>query len=152
MLEELVGGMFQFFRDQRYLLTDMVKVCDELSIMRRRCLRQSGLTQLEHGLERTFDLDVYNHVDAIRQAISTEVFDLLRLIDKVGIDRSFWIIEKAKKYMAEHYLSDLKASEVAAYLKITPSYFSNIFKQSTGKSFSEYMNELRINEARICCC
>ena len=50
--------------------------------------------------------------------------------------------------MADHYLSDLKASEVAAYLKITPSYFSNIFKQSTGKSFSEYMNELRINEAR----
>ena len=33
MLEELVGGMFQFFRDQRYLLTDMVKVCDELSII-----------------------------------------------------------------------------------------------------------------------
>lgn len=148
MLEELIDGMFRLFLDQRYLLTDMVKVCDELSIMLRQRLRQSGLTQLEHGLERTIDLEVFNHPDAIRQAISTEVFDLLQLIDKVGIDRSFWIIEKAKKYMADHYLSDLKASEVAAYLKITPSYFSNIFKQSTGKSFSEYMNELRINEAR----
>ena len=148
MLEELIDGMFRFFRDQRYLLTDMVNVCDELSIMLRQRLRQSGLTQLEHGLERTIDLEVFNHPDAIRLAISTEVFDLLQLIDRVGIDRSFWIIEKAKKYMADHYLSDLKASEVAAYLKITPSYFSNIFKQSTGKSFSEYMNELRINEAR----
>ncbi|MGO4791078.1 response regulator [Paenibacillus sp. 2KB_20] len=148
MLEELVEGMFQFFRDQQYLLTDMVNVCDELTIMLRQRLRQSGLTQLEHGLERTIDLEVFNHPDAIRLAISTEVFDLLQLIDKVGIDRSFWIIEKAKKYMADHYLSELKASEVAAYLKITPSYFSNIFKQSTGKSFSEYMNELRINEAR----
>ncbi|MEC0258862.1 response regulator [Paenibacillus lautus] len=148
MLEELIESMFRLFLDQRYLLTDMVKVCDELSIMLRQRLRQSGLTQLEHGLERTIDLEVFNHPDAIRQAISTEVFDLLQLIDKVGIDRSFWIIEKAKKYMADHYLSDLKASEVAAYLKITPSYFSNIFKQSTGKSFSEYMNELRINEAR----
>ncbi|MEC0201328.1 response regulator [Paenibacillus lautus] len=148
MLEELIDGMFRLFLDQRYLLTDMVKVCDELSIMLRQRLRQSGLTQLEHGLERAIELEVFNHPDAIRQAISTEVFDLLQLIDKVGIDRSFWIIEKAKKYMADHYLSDLKASEVAAYLKITPSYFSNIFKQSTGKSFSEYMNELRINEAR----
>lgn len=148
MLEELIDGMFRFFRDQRYLLTDMVNVCDELSIMLRQRLRQSGLTQLEHGLERTIDLEVFNHPDAIRLAISTEVFDLLQLIDRVGIDRSFWIIEKAKKYMADHYLNDLKASEVAAYLKITPSYFSNIFKQSTGKSFSEYMNELRINEAR----
>ena len=88
--------MFRFFRDQRYLLTDMVNVCDELSIMLRQRLRQSGLTQLEHGLERTIDLEVFNHPDAIRLTISTEVFDLLRLIDKVGIDRSFWIIEKAK--------------------------------------------------------
>lgn len=53
-----------------------------------------------------------------------------------------------KKYLSEHYRDDVKASEIAEWLKITPSYFSLLFKQSTGKSFKEYMNELRMEQAK----
>ncbi|ADU31413.1 response regulator transcription factor [Evansella cellulosilytica] len=58
-----------------------------------------------------------------------------------------WIIENAKKYIQEHFNKDVKASELAEKHFITPNYFSVIFKQETGVSFSEYLNSIRIEKA-----
>lgn len=59
-----------------------------------------------------------------------------------------WITERVKKFIESRHTTDLKASEVAAWLKITPNYFSIIFKQNFGKGFAEYLNEVRIDHAK----
>ncbi|MFD3257859.1 response regulator [Paenibacillus lentus] len=147
-LKTLVSSMFQYFREEAFLLPDIVKIYEELFALLRQRLRQSGMTDLDYGHNVMPNLNVYNSYAGLQTLVLDEVQQLLKLIDKQGIDKSYWIIEKAKKYMSEHYQSDLKASEVASWLKITPSYFSYIFKQSTGKGFTEYMNEARIDHAK----
>ncbi|WP_274651240.1 response regulator transcription factor [Paenibacillus humicola] len=144
-----VGGVFHHFRKERFLLSEAAKASDELSVLLRLRLRQSGLTGLEDDSREPVDLLVYNSYESMEMIVHAEMERLLELVDRSGIDKSYWVIEKAKKYMAEQFTCDLKAAEVAAWLKITPSYFSQIFKQSTGKSFKEYMNELRIGAAKV---
>ncbi|MEF2964889.1 response regulator [Paenibacillus sp. M1] len=143
-----VAEMFGFFRDHGFLGGDVLLAYEELAALLRQRLRKSGMTELDYGLKSNLDLNIYNSYGSLETVVKEDMRELLRQIDRHGIDKSYWIIEKAKKYMDDHYRTDLKASEVAAWLKITPSYFSYIFKQSTGKGFTEYMNEMRMEQAK----
>ncbi len=147
-VDALVSEMFLFFRDGGYLPGEIFIAYEELSALLRQRLRNSGMTELDYGHKASLDFNIFNSYVSIEMIVKEEMQELLRQIELNGIDKSYWIIEKAKRYMNEHYRTDLKASEVAAWLKITPSYFSCIFKQSTGKGFTEYMNEMRMEQAK----
>ncbi len=144
----LIHELFGTLAADRLLLPEAVQIYDELLALLRQRLRQSGLTDLEHGRTSPIDLHLNNSYASIEAIAVDEMKQLIRLIDLSGLDKSHWIIEKAKQYINEQYDQDIKASEVAGRLKISPGYFSFIFKQSTGKSFKEYMNELRIDHAK----
>lgn len=65
-----------------------------------------------------------------------------------NIDKTDWLIGKAEEYIKEYYKSNIRAHEVADIINISPNYFSSLFNQQTGKSFNEYINDLRIEEAK----
>lgn len=50
-------------------------------------------------------------------------------------------------YINSNYDSDLTAESVAALINVSYSSFSRMFKKATGKTFKEYLNITRINEA-----
>lgn len=150
-LEEMaasIKALFQTFREHRLLLHEVLEIYDELFVLLRHRLRQSGFTEMESSCITAIDLNIYNSYDSVEALAVNEMEQLMRLIEHSGVDKSYWIIEKAKAYVAENDHYDIKAAEVAEWLKITPSYFSMLFKQSTGKNFKEYMNEMRMERAK----
>lgn len=58
------------------------------------------------------------------------------------------IIEKAKGYIHRNYHHDLPLEEVAQVAGMSPYYFSKIFKEVTDSNYSEYLTNLRIEEAK----
>ncbi len=60
--------------------------------------------------------------------------------DKSSFDKIF-------KFLIENYTSRIKISEPAKMLGLNDTAFSHYFKKRTGKSFTDYINELRILEA-----
>ena len=56
------------------------------------------------------------------------------------------IVKNAVLYMETHFDS-VTEDEVAKYCNVSYHYFSYIFKKIMGKSFSEYINLLRLREA-----
>lgn len=57
------------------------------------------------------------------------------------------VIFRAMHYIRNHY-QDISLREVAEYVGLNPSYFSNLFKRSTGQSYSYYLNKIRIEESK----
>lgn len=57
-------------------------------------------------------------------------------------------IEMAKAYIEEHYMEPLTLNCVAEYIELNASYFSNLFKKETNLKFSEYLLEVRMNQAK----
>lgn len=55
--------------------------------------------------------------------------------------------EQAIFYIQKHFQEDLSQESLAIQLGLTPTYFSNIFKTETGKSFPGYLAECRIHHA-----
>ena len=56
-------------------------------------------------------------------------------------------IEMAKAYLAEHYMELISLNDVAAFVELNPSYFSNLFKSEMGMNFSEYLMKIRMEKA-----
>lgn len=57
-------------------------------------------------------------------------------------------IDIAKKYIHEHFRENIDRDMIASIACITPNYLSKRFRAETGLSLREYVNQLRINEAK----
>lgn len=58
------------------------------------------------------------------------------------------MIAKAKKYIEEYHARDITLKEVANVVNLSSSYFSNLFTQHTGWSYTDYLIKVRIDKAK----
>ncbi|CAM3983703.1 helix-turn-helix domain-containing protein [Mesobacillus zeae] len=56
-------------------------------------------------------------------------------------------IQKSIEYITKYYGEGLTATEVAAHINFSPTYFSRLFKKETGRSFVEYVTFVRLQRA-----
>ena len=52
------------------------------------------------------------------------------------------------KYVDQHYMEDISVVQLAEKMDLTPNYFSKIFRDRMGKTFSAYLTEVRISQAK----
>ena len=57
-------------------------------------------------------------------------------------------IRKALRYMCDHYSEHLELEQTAAWVGLSPSYFSTLFRQTVGISFREHLNRIRVEESK----
>jgi two-component system response regulator YesN len=58
-------------------------------------------------------------------------------------------VEKARKYIVENYMSeDISLNAVSGFVGLSPTHFSMIFSQESGKTFIEFLTETRIEKAK----
>lgn len=58
------------------------------------------------------------------------------------------IIKKAIQYISRNFATNISLEDVAKYVHLNSAYFSTLFKQSTGSSFKEYLNMVRVEESK----
>ena len=58
------------------------------------------------------------------------------------------LISNAKNYIRKHYSDDITMTQVADYVHLNPSYFSKLFRTKTGLTFSVYLTDVRIRQAK----
>lgn len=58
-------------------------------------------------------------------------------------------VRKALTYLTNHFDQDIKIKDIANEIEISPAYLQRLFKDQTGKTLIDKMNELRIEKAKI---
>ena len=104
--------------------------------------------------------ELYRLNDAITTVMSSQwivsvnsyVCDLLQKLfvstDVQGRDYS--LAQKVIDYIGKRYRDPtLSVSNVAEYCSLTPSYVNSVFKNNTGVTINTYINELRMNRAKV---
>lgn len=59
------------------------------------------------------------------------------------------VTKKAIEYLQKNYQRQVTLNEVANAVYVSPFYISRMFKKETGKTMTEYLNDLRIDNACI---
>lgn len=73
------------------------------------------------------------------------LFSQLHLNPQAGYSDN---ISKAVAYIQEHYNEPLSLKEVAEHVYLNIWYFSDLFKREVGKSFTDFIIDLRIQKAK----
>lgn len=71
------------------------------------------------------------------------VYEKIRHDNSISSD-----IEDALRYIAQNFALPITLDEVAEQVNLTPTYLSRKFKKFTGTTFKEYVNHIRIRQAK----
>ena len=85
--------------------------------------------------------DLINHVIAVINSKITQLQTEKQLENTRPI-------RLAKQYINDNYTSPLTLEMIGLEIGLNPSYFSSIFKKETGKNFIDYLNAVRIENAK----
>lgn len=85
---------------------------------------------------------------ADREGWQTYVMTTLQRIREMREEQTSTVIDRAKQYIRQHYTEDLSLEEAAESVHLNPFYFSKVFKQHVGETFTDYLTGLRIDRAK----
>lgn len=63
-------------------------------------------------------------------------------------DRNWRLLKDSQVYIEANYQQNLTLVQVAAAIHLSPEYFSRLFRQEQGVTFTEYLSSLRLEKAK----
>ncbi|MFC5452853.1 response regulator [Paenibacillus aestuarii] len=94
------------------------------------------------GMSRNCDITKLHA--AFREAVQASE-DALYVHERGNRNR---FVELAMDFTAKHFTEPLTMNQVAEHLYLNPSYFSKLFHEKTGETFSKYLIRLRTSKAK----
>ena len=108
------------------------------------------LDALMHGIIREWEAKSVAYEMVIRSGILTVFAGILRYwYESRDVDSAMQIgdtVKTAIDYVDKHY-ADVTEHEVAEACSVSYNHFSRVFKKTMGKSFSDYLTQIRVREA-----
>ncbi len=87
-------------------------------------------------------------IDELRQNLISSMKQAQELLESSSGDKNRLLVENAKKYIEEHMSEDLSLENVSRIFFFSSRYFARLFKEYTGKSYSDYVNDTKMEIAK----
>ncbi len=89
-------------------------------------------------------------IDKIEQEREEEASEILIDSDDDGLNTKAYnhIIDYVNKYINEHINEDISVNRLSELVYLNPSYFSRLYKQSTGIPVTHYIAEVKLEYAK----
>lgn len=130
---------------RQYIIMDayivMMSFCEKIEGIEGEMQAQSE--ELKNSMKTSQTLE------EIKNYIRMLLKKIIGVRDTISGRRYSDIIEIAKDQIRKTYMSDeISLNTIAAEVGMSPSYFSSIFSKEMGKTFVEYLTEMRMDRAK----
>lgn len=105
------------------------------------CKRAKQKTAETLHLSSTLEEYKANYTDCL--------LSLFRILNQQTGGQQAKYIRAAKEYIRSNLRAALRLEDVAAVVGLNPAYLSSIFKNDTGSNFSDYVNQCRVEQAKL---
>jgi Response regulator containing CheY-like receiver domain and AraC-type DNA-binding domain len=149
-LQNVIRQMFREFSQSRLTEDSVRTACARLMNAAIGSMENMPAEQLFKG-----NVDVYGQVgryDILDELENWMLYFFNRVMETVLKNRGLrlkGIVKLALKYMEENYRKDITLADVASAVYVTPNYLSTTFKEEMGVSFIDWLNQLRIEKAKL---
>ena len=123
----------------------------ELTVMLSRAALEGGAdTEQIFGLNYHYLQEIYeiDNVEDLADWLSQIMVRFSECVFSFADIKHADIIYKAADYVKRHYMEKITLEKVAAYVYLSPSYFSKIFGEGMNCKFNNYLNRVRIQNAQ----
>ncbi len=148
ILNELLG--YVFFAGGNALDTLKTRAIELTSLLSRAAIEGGAATDEVLKINNRFlnGIQNINSLESLCFSLqeSVEVFSecmFSRLPSK-----NYSLIRTAIEFICANFNTNITLEDVAAKVHLNSAYFSTLFKQSTGSSFKEYLNMIRVEESK----
>ncbi len=132
--------------DLSSIKTKILSIC---TILSRIATERTSLSQ-EQAESYFYDMNILNQAVSF-QELSILASNLIQSITKAVASNAYsgnsQIIKLAIQNINENYKNKMSLKTVAEDLHTNPSYLSTLFKQEMGTTFTDYLNQVRINRS-----
>jgi two-component system response regulator YesN len=119
---------------------------DLLALLLKKLYEKSGRVLTVNILENN---DLVIHPELFSVQIQAACNQLLEQIIDLRHPGQRRIIQKALDFIRSNYKNpDLLLQDVTAFISMSPTYFSRLFKEETGVTFMKYLTDMRIERAK----
>ncbi|MFS0561987.1 helix-turn-helix domain-containing protein [Terribacillus sp. 179-K 1B1 HS] len=143
---------------KEHVMDWMKELCQtrQLEIMEREILRLVYLG-LEVAKENGAQVPGYDYYQEIKTLDTSEEMEnwllskMISFLDGIRQAKQTAIqgtVEWAKVFLENHYHKDITLQDVAARAGMNTTYFSMLFKETTGTTYIKYLTSLRIEKAK----
>lgn len=114
---------------------------------------QDKLMQLFYFMEEEYK-NYSNYSELILKGLLNQIIlisireRIFNTKSKIILDKEEEHIIKAVQYIDNFYYRSPSLNETAAIVYLTPTYFSKLFKKAMGCTYSEYLNNAKLDNAR----
>jgi Response regulator containing CheY-like receiver domain and AraC-type DNA-binding domain len=126
-------------------------ICLRLIIISASYLEEIGVDFRNHGggdFAPYKEIEKYETISDIEVWLKSIFRNFIEAMQDSKNEKFRGLAKVAIKYISENYYKDLNVLQMAAVTYVTPNYFSRVFKRETGKSFTEWLNTVRIEMAK----
>ncbi|MDQ0091224.1 YesN/AraC family two-component response regulator [Paenibacillus anaericanus] len=92
------------------------------------------------------DFSTFEQSEQLRLYLKTCMLQMITA--RESLIRSYDIVEIAKKYVQDQLQNEINMAVIANYCNVSYTYFSKIFKESTGINFQDYVTMKRMEYAK----
>ncbi len=149
ILNEILGSIFfssgRNFQLIKFRIIELIVLLSRASFQggaEPETVLSSNHTYLEE-IDKIRDIEGLSYwLSGILHKFTTLVFDLK------GV-KHVRQMEKTLQYINTSYMEKISLDEASSRAALSPTYFSRIFKQEMGCSFTTYINRIRVDRAKI---
>ncbi len=147
-LEEMIENLFFEFR--KFPLAELQKILVDLFSMLSRKLVKMGNDLWKAVSDKVDYQQIMNAKNiAEEKNICLEMMrEINQIVKKHQNQVSKNVVDRSVKYMKEHFGEDISLEALADSYYLNPTYFSRMFRQYMGVTFTDYLVELRMKEAK----
>lgn len=135
---------------------DVLKNADVLNDLRKIVMEtvRKVLSDVDNGLvnkslqELNLSLKSASSFSNYLWIIKSKVSLLVEQVAEVVSKQESHPISAAKQYVQQHFSEPVTLAEVAENLNFSAVYFGHMFKKHTGKSFTSYLTDVRMENAK----
>jgi AraC-like DNA-binding protein len=153
---EMIYNSTQAIFEMKYVLPFTLSRSTHPKIFRAEDLAINEIPELMNEINREFTEKKYGYELAMRVCICRLFLWILRHWSSEGLDlnihsdiseRMMYELQRVFDYVNNHFSENIAVSDMAKMCNMSYSYFSRLFKRIMNRSFSEYLNHIRISKA-----
>lgn len=103
---------------------------------------------IDRNLNKVKSIIDSDDVNAIRDIAKKETIELTNMISDLPAKRSERIIFQTKLFIENNYHEDIEVASLAEAAGVSQSYLMRCFKEYTGQTIKQYLNQYRIEKAK----
>ena len=147
-LNDLLG--YVFFSEGNSLSTLKARAIELTSLLSRAAIEGGAATDEVLKINNSFlnTIQEINSLESLCFRLQESVDVFAECMFSRLPTKNYALIRSAIEYICANFNADISLEDVAETVHLNATYFSTLFKQSTGSSFKEYLNMIRVEESK----